>query len=86
MANKNKTVLYAGVTNNLKGRVYQHKERLVEGFTKKYRVTQLVYFEVFRDARMAISREKQIKGGSRAKKIALIHSMNPSWRDLHEDL
>ena len=86
MTNKNNTVLYTGITNDLRRRVYVHKERKVEGFTKKYNVTKLVYYEVFRDVRNAISREKQIKGGSRAKKIELINKMNAGWRDLYDDL
>jgi putative endonuclease len=77
--------LYAGVTNNLERRVYEHKHGLVEGFTKKYNLTMLVYYEATDDIRSAISREKQIKGWVRSKKIALIESMNPQWRDLSED-
>ncbi len=75
MTNKNNTVLYTGVTNDLKRRVYVHKEKKVEGFTKKYNVTKLVYYELFRDVKNAIFREKQIKGGSRAKKLELIARM-----------
>jgi putative endonuclease len=86
MTNKNNTVLYTGVTNNLKRRVYEHREKRVEGFTKKYNVTKLVYYEIFRDVRNAISREKQIKGGSRAKKIELINGMNAGWKDLYDGL
>ena len=76
--------LYAGMTNDLKRRVYQHKERLIEGFTKRYNVTRLVYFEEFGDVHEAIAREKEIKGWLRRKKIALIESLNPKWRDLSE--
>jgi len=86
MTNKRNTVLYTGVTNDLKRRVYEHKEKLVEGFTKKYNITKLVYYEVTDDVRSAILREKQIKGGSRQKKIDLINCINPEWRDLYEDL
>ncbi len=86
MTNKNNTVLYTGVTNNLRRRVYVHKEKKVEGFTKKYNVIKLVYYEVFRDVKNAISREKRIKGGSRAKKIELINGMNAGWRDLYDGL
>ncbi|TLD41749.1 MAG: Excinuclease ABC, C subunit-like [Candidatus Jettenia ecosi] len=86
MTNKNNTVLYTGVTNNLKRRVYDHKEKIREGFTKKYHVTKLVYYEIFRDVRNAISREKQIKGGSRAKKTELISGMNTGWKDLYDGL
>ena len=84
MTNKHNTVLYTGVTNNLKKRVYEHKEKLVEGFTEKYNITKLVYYEVFEDPENAISREKQIKAGSRQKKIDLINSMNTEWLDLYD--
>jgi putative endonuclease len=84
MTNKKNTVLYTGVTNNLWRRVYEHKEKLVEGFTKKYNITKLVYCEVFDRIEDAITREKQIKGGSRQKKIDLINSTNKDWRDLYE--
>jgi len=86
MTNKRNTVFYTGVTNDLKRRVYEHKEKLAEGFTKKYNVTKLVYYEVFDDIESAILREKQIKAGSRQKKIELINSMNKEWRDLQEAL
>jgi putative endonuclease len=86
MTNRNNTVLYAGVTNNLKKRVYEHREKLVEGFTKKYNITKLVYYEVFGDVENAILREKQIKGGSRIKKIRLIESLNKMWTDLYDKL
>jgi putative endonuclease len=83
MTNHSRT-LYAGVTNNLQRRVYEHKQKLVEGFTQKYNITQLVYYEVTSDVRSAIAREKQIKGWLRSKKIALIESMNPKWKGLSE--
>ena len=86
MTNKRNTVIYTGVTNNLKRRVYEHKEKLSERFTKKYNITKLVYYEVFEDAENAILREKQIKGGSRQKKIELVNSMNKERRDLYEEL
>ncbi len=86
MTNKNNTVIYTGVTNDLKRRVYEHREKLTEGFTKKYNLTKLVYYEISRDVKSAILREKQIKGGSRTKKIALINSMNPEWKDLYDEL
>ena len=86
MTNKNNTALYTGITNDLKRRGYEHKEKLVGGFTKKYNITKLVYYEIFRDADNASLREKQIKGGSRAKKIKLIEGINPEWRDLYEEL
>ena len=77
-------VLYVGVTGNIETRVLQHKEKLTDGFTKKYNCTRLVYFECFGDVRAAIAREKQIKGWLRSKKVALIDSKNPKWRDLAE--
>src|SRR6266849_3907748 len=81
MTNKSRT-LYTGVTNDLKRRVYEHKQKLVPGFTNKYHITRLVYFEETSDVRSAIEREKQFKGWLRAKKIALIESVNPKWADL----
>jgi putative endonuclease len=76
MTNKYNTVLYTGVTNDLRRRVYEHKAKLVSGFTSKYNVTKLVYYEVCGDAMSAIAREKQIKGGSRRKKVDLVNGMN----------
>jgi putative endonuclease len=84
MTNKKNTVLYTGVTNNLRRRVYEHKEKLIKGFTKKYNISKLVYCEVFDRIGDAITREKQIKGGSRQKKIDLINSINKDWQDLYE--
>ena len=86
MTNKNNSVLYTGISSNLKERVYEHKAKLVNGFTKKYNLTKLVYYEVYSDVYAAISREKQIKGGSRQDKIDLINSMNTDWKDLYEEL
>jgi putative endonuclease len=83
MTNKSGT-LYTGVTNNLERRIYEHKHHLVKGFTNKYNIDKLVYFEETNDINVAISREKQIKGWLRKKKIALIESMNPGWKDLSE--
>ena len=85
MTNKSQT-LYTGVTNNLLKRVYQHKNKLIDGFTKKYNITILIYYETHEDIRAAIAREKQIKGWLRKKKIALIASMNPEWKDLYSEL
>ena len=85
LANPYHTVLYIGVTNNLVRRISEHKAGAVEGFTKKYNVGKLVYFETLPDIRQAIEREKQLKAGSRAKKLALINEMNPEWRDLLEE-
>ena len=84
MTNKSGT-LYTGVTNDLERRVLEHRRGLVRGFTRKYKMTRLLYYEVFEDIRDAIEREKQIKGWLRCKKIALIASINPDWRDLTED-
>ena len=81
LTNNSKT-LYTGVTNNLPRRIYEHKNKLVEGFTKKYNLTKLVYYEISEDVRSAIAREKQIKGWLRSKKINLIESTNPKWDDL----
>ncbi|OQA94956.1 MAG: GIY-YIG nuclease superfamily protein [Spirochaetes bacterium ADurb.Bin218] len=86
MTNKNNNVLYTGVTSDLKRRVFQHKNKTVEGFSKKYNITKLVYFECADNIKSAIEREKQIKAGSRRKKIQLIENINPEWRDLYEDL
>jgi putative endonuclease len=74
--------LYIGVTNDLMRRVYEHKQKLVNGFTKKYNITMLVHYEITSDAEAAIVREKELKGWRRSKKVALIESMNPQWKDL----
>jgi len=81
MTNKSRT-LYTGVTNDLERRVYEHKQKLVPCFTAKYNITRLVYFEVTQDVQAAIAREKQIKEWLRRRKIALIESVNPEWKDL----
>jgi len=86
MTNKTNSVLYTGVTNDLVRRVFEHKNKLVEGFTKKYNVNKFVFYEVYEDVNSAIAREKQIKGVSRAKKIKLIEDMNTGWNDLYEGL
>lgn len=86
MTNYGDSVLYTGVTNNLQRRCYEHRNKLADGFTKKYNVTKLVYYEVFSDPVNAIQREKQIKGGSRQKKLDLINAMNPGWVDLYDQL
>jgi putative endonuclease len=86
MTNKNNTTLYTGVTNDLPRRVFEHKNKLAEGFTRKYNINKLVYYEIYEDIYEAITREKQIKGGSRAKKIQLIEEMNPSWNDLSSEI
>lgn len=82
MTNKNKTVLYTGVTNSLEGRVWQHKNKAIPGFTKKYNCDRLIFFEVYERIDQAIAREKQIKGWTRAKKNALIFPHNRRWEDL----
>jgi len=84
MTNHSRT-LYIGVTNDLQRRVHEHKQKQVPGFTQKYNITQLVYYEETSDIKSAIAREKQIKGWLRSKKIALIESLNPGWRDLTND-
>ncbi len=86
LTNKHHTVLYTGVTSDLKKRVYQHRMKLVAGFTSRYNVGKLVFYEVADNPEAAITREKQIKGGSRAKKINLINAMNPQWLDLYETI
>ena len=86
MTNKNNRVLYTGITNDLKRRVYEHKEKLVRGFTKKYNVSKLVYFEIYEDPENAIFREKKIKAGSRQKKIDLINALNGKWQDLYDKI
>ena len=84
MTNKSGT-LYVGVTNDLERRMSEHKNSLIEGFTKKYKINKLLYYEETNDILVAINREKQIKGWRRDKKIALIESSNPEWKDLSED-
>jgi len=82
MTNKLNTALYAGLTNDLIRRIYEHKNKLIRGFTSKYNVTKLVYYENYNNINDAIAREKQIKGGSRKKKMDLIKKMNPEFKDL----
>jgi putative endonuclease len=85
MSNPRRTVLYVGITGDLYQRVYHHKYRLIDGFTKKYLCVDLVYFEETSDVNEAITREKQLKGWRRDRKAALIETMNPEWKDLSED-
>ena len=85
LTNKYNTVLYTGVTNDLMRRVCEHKDGIGIKFTKKYNLNKLVYYEVTNDANAAIAREKQIKAGSRQKKIELIENLNPEWQDLSEN-
>jgi len=86
LANKVNTVIYIGITNDIKRRIYEHKNKVVEGFTKKYNINKLVYYEVFDDPYNAITREKQLKGWIRAKKDELVNSINPDWKDLYEEI
>jgi len=86
MTSQRNGTLYVGVTSDLIKRVWQHKHEQVEGFTKKYAVHCLAYYELCDDMLTAIAREKQLKAGSRAKKLQLIESMNPAWRDLYDDI
>ena len=86
LTNKIHTVLYTGVTNHLRRRLSEHRKKVRRGFTARYNVDRLVYYEIFDDPYSAISREKQIKGGSRAKKIELVNSLNPEWIDLYDQL
>jgi putative endonuclease len=86
LTNQYNTVFYVGVTNNLIRRVYEHKNKLVKGFTSKYNINKLVYYEVFSDVRDAIYREKQIKSWNRKKKMEMIEKFNPEWKDLYEEI
>ena len=85
LTNQRHTVLYTGVTGNLKRRVHQHREKLLSGFASRYNVSKLVLYECTEDPSAAISREKQIKAGSCSKKIELVNRFNPDWRDLYAD-
>ncbi len=87
MTNYTNTVLYTGSTGkSLKERIWEHKQKLVEGFTKRYNINKLIYYEVYSDLESALNREKQIKAGSRNDKVKLIESLNKDWKDLYEDL
>jgi putative endonuclease len=86
MMNKGNSVIYTGVTSDLIKRVYEHREKMFDGFTKKYNAGKLVYYEVFSNITEAITREKQIKAGSRKKKIELIIGMNPEFKDLYDEI
>lgn len=86
LANKKNGTLYVGVTSDLHKRLWEHKEEIFEGFTKKYSVKNLMYYEVFMDAQNAIHREKRLKKYTRAAKIKLIETANPDWKDLYEEI
>ena len=85
LVSKRNGTLYVGVTSNLKKRIYEHKNKLIEGFTKKYNVDKLVYYEETNDVNIAIKREKQLKKWNRKWKIELIEKSNPNWNDLAKD-
>ncbi len=86
ITNQNNTVLYTGVTSDLISRIAQHKNKLIKGFSSRYNCNKLVYYEIGSGMEGCILREKQIKAGSRLKKIELIESVNPNWKDLYQDL
>jgi putative endonuclease len=86
LANKTNVALYIGVTNDLKRRVFEHKQKFVAGFTKKYDIDRLVYYETFNDPENAILREKCLKGSSRARKNKLVEVLNPEWSDLYDQI
>ena len=85
MTNHSKT-LYIGVTSNIQRRVWEHKEKIIEGFTKKYNINKLIYYELIEDMPTAIAREKQLKNWSRKKKINLVEKENPEWLELYDEL
>ena len=86
ITNKNKTTLYTGITNNLIRRIYEHRQKLVPGFSSRYNLEILVYYELFQDPQTAISREKTLKNMVRRKKEALIQNVNPEWNDLYREI
>ena len=86
ITNNRNTVLYTGVTGELIGRIFHHKNKSVSSFSSKYNINKLVYYEIYEDVNQAIAREKQIKGGSRKKKIELVNKKNPDWKDLYGSL
>lgn len=86
ITNLHKTALYTGVTNNLYRRLLEHKYGVGSKFTQRYNLNRLVYYEIYQDIKAAISREKQIKAGSRSRKVALINSFNPEWKDLGSEI
>ena len=86
LGNKNNTTIYTGITSDLKRRIWEHKNKTTKGFSSKYNLYKLLYYEIYNDPENAIIREKQIKSGSREKKIELIESMNLKWIDLYDNL
>lgn len=86
VTNSYDSTLYIGVTNNLRRRIWEHREKLIEGFTKRYNLAKIVYFEEYHDVREAIAREKYLKGWKRDRKQVLVASKNPGWKDLWEDI
>lgn len=86
LSNKSNNVTYIGVTNNLARRVYEHKNKMVEGFTSKYNVNKLIYYEEFKETEYALKREKQLKGWTKLKKANLINKLNPEWKDLYNQI
>ena len=86
LTNKVNTTLYIGVTNNLIRRIYEHKHKLIPGFSSRYHLVKLVYYEIYEQIENAISREKQLKNGNRERKINLINSFNPGWKDIYYDI
>lgn len=86
ITNQNNGTLYIGVSSDLKRRIYEHKHKLIEGFSKRYDLEMLVYYEVFEDIREAIAREKYLKGKKRTFKLKIINSFNPQWRDLYDEV
>lgn len=86
ITNQNNGTLYIGVSGDLKRRIYEHKHKLIEGFSKRYDLGMLVYYEVFEDIREAIAREKYLKGKKRTFKLKIINGFNPQWRDLYDEI
>ena len=86
LSNKSNSTLYIGVTDDLVRRVYEHKQKFIDGFSNKYNVSKLVYYEIYNDPYTAITREKQLKGFNRYKKDRLISNFNPEWKDLYQDI
>ena len=86
VSNKNNTVTYIGVTNNIIRRIYEHKNKMIEGFTCKYNVNKLVYYEEYNEVKYAIEREKQLKGWSKSKKVDLINRLNSNWDELYNKI